>query len=59
MHLLPPLPLLLALQKFISPAKIYTRIVLQAMRRLNNNLLVDSNKDMDLLHGVYGESIPL
>ena len=32
---------------------------LKALRRKNDHLLVDSSKDLDLLHGVYGENIPL
>lgn len=33
--------------------------VLKALRRKNNNLLVESQKDLDLLEGVYGKNIPL
>jgi UDPglucose 6-dehydrogenase len=35
-----------------------TLSVLEAMRDKNNQLLVDSAKDLDLLHGIYGEDIP-
>lgn len=31
---------------------------LQALRAKNNQLLVESGKDMDLLQGVYGDSVP-
>jgi UDPglucose 6-dehydrogenase len=33
--------------------------VLKAMRAKNNQLLTDSEKDMDLLRGVYGDNIPI
>lgn len=33
--------------------------VLEALRRKNNRLLVDSHKDLDLLHSVYGYETPL
>lgn len=32
---------------------------LQALRHKNNHLLVSSQKDLDLLYGVYGDEIPL
>lgn len=31
---------------------------LEALRAKNNQLLLESNKDLDLLHGVYGDNIP-
>lgn len=31
---------------------------LEALRAKNNELLLDSNKDLGLLHGVYGDNIP-
>lgn len=33
--------------------------VLKALRRKNNQLLTSTSKDLDLLHGVYGDDIPL
>jgi UDPglucose 6-dehydrogenase len=35
-----------------------TLSVLEAMRDKNNQFLIDSDKDLDLLHGIYGEDIP-
>lgn len=32
--------------------------VLTALRNYNNYLLVESGKDLDLLHGIYGQDIP-
>ena len=32
--------------------------VLEALRNKNNRLLLDSHKDLDLLHGVYGDNVP-
>lgn len=31
---------------------------LEALRAKNNQLLLDSHKDLDLLHGVYGNTVP-
>lgn len=47
------------LREFIaSDADAGTLAVLEAMRAKNNQLLLSTHKDLDLLRGVYGDNIP-